>query len=624
MKLLNKIGYKLIIAVGLTTIIIISIFAYFNIKSHSSALIEEVERHANQLSETVKHSVHYDMLLNQRERVHRIINTIGEQQSIRDVRILNKEGEIIYSSNGNDIGLMVDKNAESCYGCHAEDSPLEKLTVNERTRIFQLSPDSSKILGIINPIYNERSCYEAECHAHSKEQTVLGVLDITMSLEDVEKNIKSSEVEIILFALISIIAVSFIIGIFVNRMINKPVHELVNATYNVASGNLQYTIKETGNDELGSLARSFNNMTQKLSEARMQLFQSDKLASLGRLAAGVAHEINNPLTGVLTYSSYLLKRTEKQPEIQEDLKVIVRETKRSREIVKSLLDFARQSVPKKNLSDINEIINHSISVIQKQLELKNIKILKSLDSNLPKIVVDSSQMEQVLINLLVNASDAVGKNNGIIEIKTDIIKRSPLGIAQVKKAQCSKRHSLIFNEVKIDGLPSIKVKGKTTTQEGIIYLDPVYGKNRHQYEMQIQENEIVEMFCSECNNLLIKQNSVCPACKAPIYMFEIPQQGTFEGCTRKGCNWQKWDEIDKAGLKEYVEIKVKDNGCGIPKESLTKIFDPFYSTKGQKGTGLGLAVIWGIIDNHDGKITVESEPDKGTEFNIILPIHTTT
>ncbi|MCK7523445.1 MAG: HAMP domain-containing protein [Ignavibacteriales bacterium] len=127
-------------------------------------------------------------------------------------------------------------------------------------------------------------------------------------------------------------------------------------------GNLNYTIKDLGEDEIGKLGQSFNNMTKKLSEARMQLFQSDKMASLGRLAAGVAHEINNPLTGVLTYSSFLLKRTKDNPEFQEDLKVIVRETLRSREIVKSLLDFARQSVPKKSSADINEIINKSISV----------------------------------------------------------------------------------------------------------------------------------------------------------------------------------------------------------------------------------------------------------------------
>ena len=128
------------------------------------------------------------------------------------------------------------------------------------------------------------------------------------------------------------------------------------------------------------LDESFNNMTKKLAEARMQLFQSDKMASLGRLAAGVAHEINNPLTGVLTYSSFLLKRTKNNPEIQEDLNVIVRETLRSREIVKSLLDFARQSVPKKSDADINEIIDKSISVIENQLSINKVKLVKELET----------------------------------------------------------------------------------------------------------------------------------------------------------------------------------------------------------------------------------------------------
>lgn len=199
-------------------------------------------------------------------------------------------------------------------------------------------------------------------------------------------------------------------------------------------------------------------MTKKLSEARLQLFQSDKMASLGRLAAGVAHEINNPLTGVLTYSSFLLKR-EKNPELQEDLKVIVRETKRSREIVKSLLDFARQSVPKKNEANLNEIIEHAISVVENQLSIDHIKLIRHLDPNLPAITVDSNQMQQVIINLLVNAHDAIEKN-GSITITSSKLSLSPLGITHIKKAICPKRHDLIDNEVKIDGMSSIKIKAR--------------------------------------------------------------------------------------------------------------------------------------------------------------------
>ncbi|MDP3684234.1 MAG: histidine kinase dimerization/phospho-acceptor domain-containing protein, partial [Ignavibacteria bacterium] len=173
---------------------------------------------------------------------------------------------------------------------------------------------------------------------------------------DVDETIQKSELEIVVFATVAILGVGLLIGFFVRRWVSTPVNNLLGATNQVSMGNLNYSIKDMGDDEIGKLAHSFNNMTKKLSEARMQLFQSDKMASLGRLAAGVAHEINNPLTGVLTYSSFLLKRTKDNAEFQDDLKVIVRETLRCREIVKSLLDFARQTVPKKNNADINEII----------------------------------------------------------------------------------------------------------------------------------------------------------------------------------------------------------------------------------------------------------------------------
>jgi two-component system NtrC family sensor kinase len=616
----KKIGFKLILIVGVTAVIIIGIFSFYNIRSHSNALLAEVERHANQLSETVKHSTRYDMLLNQRDRVHTIINTIGEQHGINNVRVLNKVGEIIYSTHENEIGKMVDKNAESCYACHAKNEPLQRLPINDRTRIFRLYPDSSRILGIITPIYNEKSCYEADCHAHEKEQVVLGVLDVTMSLNDVDNQIKQGEIDTVVFALSAVIVFSILLWFFVRRWVDKPVKELLNATHEVGTGNLNFVIEEKRVDEFGMLAKSFNNMTQKLSEARTQLFQSDKMASLGRLAAGVAHEINNPLTGVLTYSSFLLKKTKNDPELNEDLKVIVRETKRSREIVKSLLDFARQSVPKKNLANLNEVIEHSLTVVENQLALNHVKLTKNLSADLPQSTIDSNQMQQVMINLLVNAGDAIGADGGTIEINTALLKLSPYGITHIKKAQCPKRHDLMDNEVKIDGMPSIKLKVYSGSTAGFINLDPVYGRNHHLYNIRMNNSDEIKIVCPVCETALSDPSKKCIECGSPVYSFEVPAQGTVEGCLNQQCSWQKWEAVDSGGLKEYIEIKISDTGCGIPRENLARIFEPFYSTKGQKGTGLGLSVIWGIIDNHNGTIEVNSELNKGTTFTIHLPL----
>ncbi len=260
--MLTKISYKLIVAVGSVALIIIGVFAYVILSAHQRQLISEVRRSAHQLSETVKSSTRYDMLLNQRESVHRIITTIGKQDGIKKVRIFNKDGAIIFSTDYLDVGQMVDKRAEACYVCHAADQPLERLPISERTRIFR-TPAHGRILGIINPIYNEPSCWQSSCHAHESTQKILGVLDISMSLDDVDRDMQSSQRRLLLFGVVAIAAVSLMIYLLVNRIVLKPVNEIVAATRKVAAGDLQYMIALPKRDEIGILANSFNEMTQK-------------------------------------------------------------------------------------------------------------------------------------------------------------------------------------------------------------------------------------------------------------------------------------------------------------------------------------------------------------------------
>ena len=288
--------------------------------------------------------------------------------------------------------------------------------------------------------------------------------------------------------------------------------------------------------------------------------------------------------------------------------------------MKSLLDFSRQSVPKKNNANINNIIERAVKVIDNQLSLKNIKLQKVLDENLPEATVDANQMQQVFINLIVNAIHASEKDRSTITVSTNLISLAPYEITQVKNALCPEGHDLMDQTVKIDGMATIRVQVRVDGKEDFINLDPIYGKNRNQYGIKLQKNSKCDISCPKCNISLLDKSKRCPECGGPIYFYEIPGKGRFEGCAVEGCKWQSWETVEKEGRKEYTEIKVKDEGCGIPKENMAKIFEPFYTTKGQKGTGLGLAVIWGIIDNHNGGITVESEVDKGTTFIIRLPV----
>ncbi len=490
----DRITSKLILAVAIVAIILIGVFSYLIVGSHHRELISRVEHSAVQLSETIKSSTRYDMLLNRREDLHRIIDTVGNQDGIEKVRILNKEGAIIYSRDSESVGTMVDKQAEACYVCHAEDLPLERLSIPDRTRIFETN--GVRNLGIINPIYNEPSCWEADCHAHAPTQKVLGVLDVTMSLAEVDDQILASGRKILLLLVTAIFLTGVTIWLFVQRLIGRPVSELVKATNAVAAGDLSYKLEVRGEDEIGQLARSFNDMTERLSEAQRQIQQSDRLASLGRLAAGIAHEINNPLTGVLTYSSFLLKRSAEGSETREDLETIVRETKRCRDIVKGLLDFARRVPSVDGEVSANAVIERAVKIVRNQLSFDN--ILVSSPSAEEDIVfwANENQILQVLINLLMNSADAIGEAGGSITVET---------------------------------------------------------------------------------------------------------------------------RLDREGDREHVEIDVVDTGKGIEPENLGQVFDPFFTTKVKRGTGLGLAVAWAIVEKHGGTISVESTPDRGTKFSVRLP-----
>jgi two-component system NtrC family sensor kinase len=194
-------------------------------------------------------------------------------------------------------------------------------------------------------------------------------------------------------------------------------------------------------------------------------------------------------------------------------------------------------------------------------------------------------------------------------------------VLQIKRALCPKRHDLVDRKIKIDGKPAISMRFRRGEQTGLIHLDPMYGSNNHHLDDIPALEEGVELICPDCSVSLIAEGEFCPVCDSAIYAFEVPLKGLVQGCLRDGCGWHRWEQVDSAWNDEWVEVRVEDDGCGIPKAQIPKLFEPFATTKGQKGTGLGLAVTWGIVDNHNGTISVESEVDAGTTFIIRIPVN---
>lgn len=443
----RSLALKLAFSVGLVAVLVIGVFTYVNIKTQESQLVEQAILAAKQLSETLTRSLKFDMLHNYREAIYYSIETVGTQEGIKKVRIFNKEGKIMFSSDKAEIGRMVAKEAEACYVCHAAGRPLERLDIPERTRIFEV--EGERNLGMINPIYNEPVCYNAPCHYHPPEQKVLGVLDIILSLETTDKRIKQAKAKFLAFGLVTIFAISSIILLAIFRSVNKPVKELVIATKKIAEGEFDCEIPVRSDDEIGELAASFKRMTERLKTAdeeikelvrtleekveertkelkaaQLQIIQSEKLASIGKLSATIAHEINNPLNGILTYTKLIEKRLgrdnltpQEVQKIKSYLVTMIRETERCSAIVRNLLDFARQREPSlKHDVNVNNLLEDSLTFLSNQISLQNIEVLRNY-SDIPLITADPQQMRQVFLNILINACEAM-PNGGRITVTT--------------------------------------------------------------------------------------------------------------------------------------------------------------------------------------------------------------
>ncbi|NTW34526.1 MAG: HAMP domain-containing protein [Syntrophobacteraceae bacterium] len=437
----KRIGVKISVLTSVLAIGFLSVHTYFSIQYYREELIEEVIRSVSLLSDTIKASSRADMLLYAPDRLHQTVDNIGKQPSIQKMRIFNYMGEIIYSSDRSEMNRLVDKQAEQCYACHSAQKPLERLGTSERTRIFT-APSGKRVLGMINPIYNEPDCSNASCHVHPADQKVLGVMDIDVSLEPIDERIRAAEAKLLSIGLASAVALAALIMFLINRFLNQPLKTLIEGTRRVANDDLDVQIPIRSDDELAIFGRSFNQMTQDLKRAKdsltqwgcrleqmvcertkdlqetqQQLIRSEKLASLGKLSAGVAHEINNPLTGILNLSQLLMDEFPEESEAHQDLKLIVRETIRCRGIVRGLLDFARQTAPEKASIEINGVIQEILQIVTNQESFQNIRVETLYDPEIPRIMADLDQLKQVFFNVIVNASEAMG-GNGELKIVT--------------------------------------------------------------------------------------------------------------------------------------------------------------------------------------------------------------
>ena len=328
----NSLKFKVGIYLVIVLTVVVFVFTALMVRNSREQLLQQTISHAAQLSEALIKSTRFAMLENKPSFVDRIIEDVGAHKEINKVRILSKNGTIIHSSHTAEIGTQVDQEAESCLGCHLDEQSRRASPMTGRPRIFRDS-EGKRMLGATAVIRNEPSCSNGGCHAQAEVQSVLGVLDIVYPLAKIDQEIRNSTLTIITLALGFVIAVALLVTFLVNRVVYLPLLDLEAGAGRLAEGDLEQAIPVRSQDEFGQLAASFNSMTEALRKSRselqewgktleekveeathdLQLAQAEaargeKLASVGLLAAGIAHELNNPLTGVLTFPTWCENR----------------------------------------------------------------------------------------------------------------------------------------------------------------------------------------------------------------------------------------------------------------------------------------------------------------------------
>jgi two-component system NtrC family sensor kinase len=432
---------KLAVCLVASTVGFVALFGYLNLRDqrrHSENLILQA---ADRITDVILRSTHYEMLHNDREALYNIIKQIGSEPGIRRIRIFNKEGRISFSTDSGEVNRVVDKGAEACYGCHAQQAPLTKLDRPDRARTFQ-DAEGRRVLGVIRPIENAPGCSNSGCHAHRPSQRVLGVIDANLSLDAIDAQTAEHQAHLIGFTALAVVLVSVVSMVFIWAVVYRPVKELIAGTHRVAGGELEYRLPVRAEDELGDLAASFNKMTAELAEihaeieerverktrelarAQRSLLGSEKMASIGKLAATVAHEINNPLFGILTYARLVSREVEKHDfaergEVLEQLRTIERESRRCGDLVKNLLTFARQAPSNREMNDVNVLARRALTLVRHKLELQNIELVERLQEGAPAVSCDAGQVQQVILVLLVNAAEAM-PNGGRLELETAV------------------------------------------------------------------------------------------------------------------------------------------------------------------------------------------------------------
>jgi two-component system NtrC family sensor kinase len=438
----QRLSTRILAATGLVAFVtMVSIFlAAVAVQQH---LLGQVIEESDLVTQTIHNSMHRAMLQDRRQDAYAIMEDIARQPGIERLRLTNEAGEVTFSTVPGEVGTRIDVRSEGCWACHESGTPRASLELDQRKRVYATG-DGHRALGFLTPFKNEASCSTSECHAHPAERSVLGVLDVGISLERLDADTAGFRRRALGGAAVAAVLLGLLVGWVARRQLIRPVAALVQATRRVASREFETEIPVTWSGELGALATSFNDMTSSLRHARNdlqalmadlerqvqertaalrtaqdQLVRSEKLSSLGRLSASIAHEINNPLAGILTFAKLMVRTLDQgtpdeatRKTLVKNLHLVQRETERCTAIVRNLLDFARERPLTVKDVDVNAAVEEALQLLANPIQLNDVTLERRL-APLPPVQADFGQLRQACVNVVMNARDALPRGGHI-------------------------------------------------------------------------------------------------------------------------------------------------------------------------------------------------------------------
>jgi histidine kinase len=745
----RSLGFKIGLGVGVILLTSYCFFIYRIVEIQQDFYLRQKVRESDRLSRTVINATNNSMLEDDPESTRRIISEIAGMESISDIRIYNHDGVIKFSNQQGEVGTKVHTKAEACFACHSEEKPFSQVVSDKRTRVHQRS--DYRILGMITPIYNKESCYTASCHVHPKEQRILGVLDLGMSLKSFDSHQRSMIISILVLGCGTFFAVVATIGMYMAVRVHRPLSRLRDASRKIAAGDFTYPLPAETNDQLGEFVKTFKIMREQTRRRTLELVKSrseykslfeqvpcficvidrdfeiirqnslmrdlfkgsigsrcyeafkkrstkcedchmDKAFSEGRPCA--RKHCGLTVTGEeANYVSYAAPVQDDRGRISYGMIIAVdigdrvkleRELAVSKDFQTNLIDNSIHGIIATDANGRVAIYNRAAEALMGYPAgevIGDAELQKYFPDRFVRMVVDSHMGKEiedyklVAQEAFINSWDGEAipiRFSGVVLFDKDrtigsvgffqdlrifkklereklasdrlaVVGQTVAGLAHgIKNILQGLEGGVYVVETAItDKDQSLLEKGWGMVQKNIARISGLvqdllsYSKQRiPQYEAtdpNLLAEEVCALFEQRAQDKgIVIERQFDDSLSKDVKIF-LDQRGIHTCLSNLLANSVDACEIDKKDVQHKIIVSTKkdndneiifvvaDNGAGMSEETKAKIFSSFYSTKGSRGTGLGLLVTSKIVSEHGGEMSFDSEPGVGTTFVIKLP-----